>query len=398
LAIGFDPVVGAIVDQLLEEPATAAEIAARTGLPAESVRHRLRKLIQAEIVRRAGRTDRRGIAEHLYRCDVSDTILASDELVDLHPAKVDEANVRRLRTMFREAIAAIDAGAISVRDESVFVRVAIGLDDDGRRKVARLHDAVVREAAAAMDRGRDRLARGAGQAVDAGGAVLLFEAEGDPWPGPLVEGGPLKAGRRRPRRGPIDPFTTVCHPLRMKLMDALGLRPASAADLAEQLSVPVERVRYQLRCLYEAGLLSVYATRRRRGTLERVFTWGTDNVVDTFEAPVEEQIAQGRLWVTECFRDALASARSGAFAAGRDFHLDRLAARIDEQAFVEVSGLMSGLLDRLLELRESAAERWSEGAETGRPFISEMLFYERPGGGPSMNASKATSSGATSVM
>lgn len=67
-------------------------------------------------------------------------------------------------------------------------------------------------------------------------------------------------------------------PLRRQLLDALRT-PASAAQLAERLGLPRQKIGYHLRALEEAGLVRLAEERRRRGFTERLLV-STDFVVD----------------------------------------------------------------------------------------------------------------------
>ena len=58
-------------------------------------------------------------------------------------------------------------------------------------------------------------------------------------------------------------------PLRRELLERLRT-PASAIELAGELSIPRQKLGYHLRQLEEAGLIELVETRRRRGFTERV--------------------------------------------------------------------------------------------------------------------------------
>ena len=58
-------------------------------------------------------------------------------------------------------------------------------------------------------------------------------------------------------------------PLRRRLLERLRL-PASATELAAELSIGRQRVNYHLRALEQAGLLELVEERRRRGCIERI--------------------------------------------------------------------------------------------------------------------------------
>lgn len=61
----------------------------------------------------------------------------------------------------------------------------------------------------------------------------------------------------------------VLHPLRLKLLEALG-EPLGAAGLARRLGLPRQKLRYHLRRLEAAGVIEPAGTRRARGCTERL--------------------------------------------------------------------------------------------------------------------------------
>lgn len=58
-------------------------------------------------------------------------------------------------------------------------------------------------------------------------------------------------------------------PLRRRLLERLR-QPASATELATELSMGRQRVNYHLRALEDAGLLELIESRQRRGCIERI--------------------------------------------------------------------------------------------------------------------------------
>lgn len=66
-----------------------------------------------------------------------------------------------------------------------------------------------------------------------------------------------------------DALVVVAQPLRSRLTRLLIDRPATVAELADELDVPVTRLYYHLDKLETHGLVQVVATRRVRGVEER---------------------------------------------------------------------------------------------------------------------------------
>ena len=66
-----------------------------------------------------------------------------------------------------------------------------------------------------------------------------------------------------------DRLRAALSPLRKRLLEQLRT-PASAAQLAEELGLPRQRLNYHLRVLERAGLLELVEERQRRGCIERI--------------------------------------------------------------------------------------------------------------------------------
>ncbi|GHA16432.1 hypothetical protein GCM10010329_44140 [Streptomyces spiroverticillatus] len=71
--------------------------------------------------------------------------------------------------------------------------------------------------------------------------------------------------------GAPEQFAALAHPLRQRLLFALGHRPAAAAGLAAQLGAKKGTVAHHLKVLREAGLVRVAETRPVRGGTEQYY-------------------------------------------------------------------------------------------------------------------------------
>ncbi|MDI2131355.1 ArsR/SmtB family transcription factor [Yinghuangia seranimata] len=66
-------------------------------------------------------------------------------------------------------------------------------------------------------------------------------------------------------------FAALAHPLRQRLLFALGHRPATVSQLAAQLDAKKGNVAHHLKVLREAGLIHIAETRQVRGGTEQYF-------------------------------------------------------------------------------------------------------------------------------
>ncbi|MFJ3925365.1 ArsR/SmtB family transcription factor [Streptomyces sp. NPDC090022] len=66
-------------------------------------------------------------------------------------------------------------------------------------------------------------------------------------------------------------FAALAHPLRQRLLFALGQRPATVSQLAVQLDAKKGNLAHHLKVLREAGLIRIAATRQVRGGTEQYY-------------------------------------------------------------------------------------------------------------------------------
>ncbi|MFB8402348.1 ArsR/SmtB family transcription factor [Streptomyces sp. NPDC055912] len=71
--------------------------------------------------------------------------------------------------------------------------------------------------------------------------------------------------------GAPEQFAALAHPLRQRLLFALGHRPATTSQLAAQLDAKKGNVAHHLKVLREAGLIHIAETRQVRGGTEQYY-------------------------------------------------------------------------------------------------------------------------------
>ncbi|WP_406346904.1 ArsR/SmtB family transcription factor [Streptomyces sp. NBC_00648] len=71
--------------------------------------------------------------------------------------------------------------------------------------------------------------------------------------------------------GAPEQFAALAHPLRQRLLFALGHRPATIRQLAAQLEAKKGNVAHHLKVLREAGLVHIAETRQVRGGTEQYY-------------------------------------------------------------------------------------------------------------------------------
>lgn len=169
-------------------------------------------------------------------------------------------------------------------------------------------------------------------------------------------------------------------PLRLAISTTLAVRPSTASNLAEVLKVPVDRIRYQLKRLRDAGLVSVHAEEHRRGAVEHVYSvealkWILgEQEIGTVPPRLRNEMV--RQIVTTVFREALEAIREETFNNGKDFPVVRIPLSLDAEAWAEIHRLFTRAVDRLIRVNEEASKRL--GDSQGSTVVWLGLFFERP--------------------
>jgi hypothetical protein len=63
----------------------------------------------------------------------------------------------------------------------------------------------------------------------------------------------------------------LAHPIRLRVVLAIGGKATSPTALATDLGVPLGNIAYHVRCLAALGLLELIESRPRRGALEHIY-------------------------------------------------------------------------------------------------------------------------------
>ncbi|HEU5253082.1 MAG TPA: winged helix-turn-helix domain-containing protein [Solirubrobacterales bacterium] len=171
-------------------------------------------------------------------------------------------------------------------------------------------------------------------------------------------------------------------PFRLALVTRLALGPASAAELAADLDVPVEQVRYQLKRLRAAGIVTIHGEREHRGAVERTFVADGRKLVFRGEElaglPERELRGHDTELLRIFFREVVEAARTGSLFDEDEHFLVRMPLLLDAQGFREVGERFEAALDRLLEVRTQCLARLEEAGEKPRSATSAFFFFEIP--------------------
>lgn len=171
----------------------------------------------------------------------------------------------------------------------------------------------------------------------------------------------------------------LSHPVRAQVLSVLSERKASAAEIAEAIDVPVEKVRYHLRALAKAGMVGWQDAEVRRGARE--YYWGTSSrqiVEDAEHAQMSpEQIRAICLHTLRLiFNDATAGLREGAFARRNDHVLTRFRPQVDEAGWEELVTVYRAAIAGIERVSERAAKRLEDSGEEAIPVNASLLLFD----------------------
>jgi DNA-binding transcriptional ArsR family regulator len=171
-------------------------------------------------------------------------------------------------------------------------------------------------------------------------------------------------------------------PLRRAIMNNLSIGPASAAELASDLDVPVEQVRYQIKRLRAAEIVTIHEERERRGAVERTFIADSRKLAlpgdEIFTVSSQRLQDYNSNTLQAMFREAVEAARAGATRRNERHFILRIPLMLDGEGFREVGKLFEGAVTRLFELREESLARLETSGEKPQPGTSALLFFEMP--------------------
>jgi DNA-binding transcriptional ArsR family regulator len=169
---------------------------------------------------------------------------------------------------------------------------------------------------------------------------------------------------------------------RMQILAALGERPASAKEIAEETDQPVSKVRYHLRFLSESGLIESIKEEPRRGVVERFYRPSLVSLIDAKETASLSRAERRRISLIGsrvAFEDVTASLGSGRFDNRTSQPLSHIRLRVDSEGWEELQRIHGDALAKVLEAKKSSEERLQirQGAEEIRA-VSILMSFELP--------------------
>jgi DNA-binding transcriptional ArsR family regulator len=171
----------------------------------------------------------------------------------------------------------------------------------------------------------------------------------------------------------------LAHPLRVQLLAALNQGVASPNELAKKLDEPLTNVSYHVRMLHDLGCIELVETEPRRGALEHYYRavmrpFFGDREWKKLPQNARNSISDAVLQLV--WDDAAAAIKDGSFDERDDRHLSRTVLALDEQGWQELQELVTGTLDRAMEIQAASASRASKA--DGETFCANLVMFTHP--------------------
>lgn len=171
------------------------------------------------------------------------------------------------------------------------------------------------------------------------------------------------------------------HPLRVQILIILNERVASPNMLSQQLDQSLNLVAYHVRVLEKYDCIELVDTKQRRGATEHFYrATRRQFLTDGQWAQMPESLRSGLsgAMLKSVFEDIDEAAAAGTLDELEDRHLSRTPMVVDERAWTEVSTLLAGTLDRVLEIQAEASERLAKSGEEGMLSKVEIMHFKSP--------------------
>jgi hypothetical protein len=171
------------------------------------------------------------------------------------------------------------------------------------------------------------------------------------------------------------------HPLRVQILIILNERVASPNLLSQELDQSLNLVAYHVRVLEKYDCIELVDTKQRRGATEHFYRATRRQFLSDAEwARMPQALRPGLsgAMLKAVFDDIEEAVSKGTFDEFEDRHLSRVPMVVDKQGWGDVTDLLLGTLDRLLEIQAESSARIATGDEPGILTKVEMLHFKSP--------------------
>lgn len=187
-------------------------------------------------------------------------------------------------------------------------------------------------------------------------------------------------------RGTVDQrlVRAMGHQVRVQALIILNERVASPNEISKELGESVGHVSYHIKVLKECECIELVDTAPRRGAMEHYYRATDRAFLDAKEwAALPDSIRPGlsASGLKTVFNDASSALLAGTFDKRVDRHLSWTPMILDEKGWEELKAGLGGMLERVLEIQGSSAERLAEADAQGIPVTVAMMGFEAPPSG-----------------
>jgi predicted ArsR family transcriptional regulator len=171
------------------------------------------------------------------------------------------------------------------------------------------------------------------------------------------------------------------HPLRVQILIILNEKVASPNMLAQQLDQSLNLVAYHVRVLEKYDCIELVDTKQRRGATEHFYRatrrqFLSDDQWSQVPAGLRPGMAGAVL--RSAFEDLDAASKAGTLDEVDDMHISRTPMVLDQQGWSDVSELLDGALDRLLEIQTESSERIATAGAEGTLAKVHLMHFKSP--------------------
>jgi DNA-binding transcriptional ArsR family regulator len=180
----------------------------------------------------------------------------------------------------------------------------------------------------------------------------------------------------------------LSHPLRVRMLTLLNQKVASPSELADELDEPLGNVSYHMRFLADLEMVKLVRTEPRRGAVEHYYEALEPPLIsdaDWAQLPVALRRSLSDSTLGDIARDLRGAGEAGGFDR-ENMHVSRVALSLDDEAWDELSSLLSDLLERASSIQDDANKRRKT---TGQPAVPTTLVLLQFEGGRAAPAKKA---------
>jgi DNA-binding transcriptional ArsR family regulator len=183
------------------------------------------------------------------------------------------------------------------------------------------------------------------------------------------------------------------HPLRVQILIILNEKVASPNMLANHLDQSLNLVAYHVRVLEKYDCIELVDTKQRRGATEHFYRatrrqFLTDSEWSRLPKSLRPGLSGAML--KSAFDDVEEALDKGTLDELEDRHLSRTPMVVDKKGWQDSVELLSGTLDRLLEIQAEATERLAAHDAEGMLAKVVMLHFKSPGPDAETDASAET--------